>query len=234
MTAGGEAARGALERRLGYAFTDGSLLATALTHASARAEHRGDNERFEFLGDRVLGLVIAEMLVAAFPQAAEGELSQRLAELVRAETCADVAADLGLAALMRTDKAMKGGQVSKNVLSDACEAVIAAVYLDGGLAAARTFIETQWRERMLRWRVVPKDAKTTLQEWAHARGLAAPTYAIVGREGPSHEPRFAVEAQVDSLAPSRGEGRSRREAEQDAAQAMLFREGVQMDKPDAA
>ncbi|MFO1184234.1 MAG: ribonuclease III [Bauldia sp.] len=204
----------------------------ALTHSSAAAESGlkpGANyQRLEFLGDRVLALVVADMLVSAFPGAAEGELARRLTALVRNETCAEVARqiDLGAAIRLGGGEVQSGGRSKAAILGDVCEALIGALYLDGGLSVARGFIETWWRPRMHAADAPLRDAKTTLQEWAQGRGLAAPSYAIVERSGPEHAPRFVVEAMVAGLAPARGEGGSRRVAEQAAATLILNREGV--------
>jgi len=232
MTAAAGATLDALERRAGYEFQDRTTLVTALTHPSAVGDARisaGETyQRLEFLGDRVLGLVVAEMLLDAFPQASEGELSSRLADLVRKETCADVAValDLGAAILFGGNRAQKRALQTVNVLGDVCEALIAAIYLDGGLPAAQHFIVTNWRERMLEATVAGRNAKTALQEWAQARGHGTPTYRIAERSGPDHAPTFAIEVLVGALEPGRGEGRNRREAEQAAAMAVLEREGA--------
>lgn len=233
MKDGDDAALAALERRIGHRFKDRTLLVTALTHASAVGDSRlpagATYQRFEFLGDRVLGLVVAEMLMQAFPAASEGELSSRLAELVRKETCADVAValDLGAEVVFGGNKAQKRALQTVNVLGDVCEAVIAAVYLDGGFEAARRFVAGNWRPRMLEATTVSgRNAKTILQEWAQSRGYGTPTYTIAERSGPDHSPTFAIAVSVGKLPPGRGEGRSRREAEQEAATAVLIREGV--------
>jgi ribonuclease-3 len=235
MSKGGEAATVALERRIGYEFRDRDLLLTALTHPSAVVSRRDNYERLEFLGDRVLGLVISEMLIAAFPDAREGELGRRLSDLVRAETCAVVATEIDLASALRV-----GGIKSEtlrrtvNILGDACEALLAAIYLDGGLEPARRFIVEHWQRRMIEWKGIRKDPKSALQEWAMSKGWAIPAYAIVGRSGPDHAPRFEVEVNVETLAPCRGEGRTRQEAEQDAAAAVLVRQGVWKNEVDEA
>jgi ribonuclease III len=226
MKRGGQAALETVESRIGYAFDDHSLLKTALTHASTAG---GSNyQRFEFLGDRVLGLVIAEMLLEAFPKAQEGELSRRLADLVCKETCAAVAAELDLGEAIRLGggKAQRADMLTTNLLGDVCEAVIGAVFLDGDFDAAARFIEENWRERMLTSPGESRNAKATLQEWAQGKGLPAPKYSIVERSGPDHRPKFAVEVQVASTALARGEGLTRREAEQEAASVVLVREGV--------
>jgi ribonuclease-3 len=223
---GGAAA--ALEQRIGYAFANRDLLLTALTHSSAVSDATASYQRLEFLGDRVLALIISEMLIEAFPRAPEGELAQRLAALVRNEACAEVARglDLGEAIRLGGGEAQSGGRRKAAILGDACEAVIGAIYLDGGLEPARRFIVDNWRARMLAATNIVRDAKTTLQEWAQGRGLAAPAYAIVARSGPDHAPRFEVEVNVAGLPPRRGQGRTRREAEQEAAAAALLGEGV--------
>lgn len=224
----GDAALSALEARIGYTFGDRGLLVTALTHGSAVVNAAASYQRLEFLGDRVLALVIADMLYVAFPAASEGELAQRLTALVRNEACADVARalDLGEAMRLGSGEVQSGGRRKAAILGDVCEALIGAIYLDGGLAPARALIEANWGGRMLSATATPRDAKTTLQEWAQGRGLPPPSYQIVGRSGPDHAPRFEVEVTVEALTPCRGEGRTRREAEQDAAAAALARQGL--------
>ncbi len=226
MTKGGDAALAALEERIEHHFADRELIRTALTHASASTGT--SYQRLEFLGDRVLALVISEMLLEAFPGAAEGELAQRLTGLVRNESCADVAVELrfGEAIRLGGGEHQSGGRKKAAILGDVCEGVIGALYLDGGIEAARRFIGAHWSDRMLNWRGPLRDAKTTLQEWAQGRGLPTPNYAIVERSGPDHAPQFVVEVTVDNVLPGSGEGRSRREAEQAAATSVLVREGV--------
>jgi ribonuclease-3 len=216
-----------LERRLGYRFQNRDLARTALTHSSASLGPE-NYQRLEFLGDRVLGLVVTEMLIDAFPQASEGELSRRLADLVRKEKCAEVAVGVDLAAAIRVGggQAARGGILTTNVLADVCEAVIAAIYRDGGYEAARGFIFTHWHAGMLARPGNQQNAKAALQEWSQARGAGVPDYAIAGRSGPDHEPEFDIEVRVGDLPPERGSGRSRREAENAAATAMLVRERV--------
>jgi ribonuclease-3 len=228
MTSGGDAAFAAVERRIGHGFENRDLLRTALTHASASSKDRSSYQRFEFLGDRVLGLVISEMLIEMYPKATEGEMSDRLAELVRKETCAEVATalDLGGGIKFGGGRAQRTSLVTINVLGDVCEAVIGAVYLDGGLEAARRFIAVNWHDRILAWPGSHRNAKVTLQEWAQSKGLQVPDYDIVAKSGPDHEPHFEVEVIVETLVPTRGTGRTRREAEQSAAAALLVREGV--------
>ncbi len=222
----------AFEQRIGHKFKDPGLLVTALTHSSAVAAGmctaKGTYERFEFLGDRVLGLIVAEMLLQSFPEAAEGELSPRLARLVRKETCAEVAIELGLgeALIAGGGKEQRKALQTRNVLGDACEAVIAAVFLDGGIEAARHFVERNWRGRMLSLHGPRQDAKTALQEWAQRLGRGTPAYSLVDRRGPDHASTFAVSVRVTDAELAVGEGRSRRDAEQAAATTVLLREGV--------
>jgi ribonuclease-3 len=225
------AARDTLEARLGYTFKDATLLDRALTHISAADggnPRLNSYQRLEFLGDRVLGLVIAEMLFEEYATRAEGEMSQRLSELVSADTCAEIAAvmDLGAAVKMGVGEARSGGRKKKALLADVCESVIAAVYLDGGLEAARALIDRFWRDRLLHPRRPLRDGKTALQEWALSRGLGTPVYKQVERAGPDHNPIFRIEVTVDGRDPAIGEARSKRTAEKAAAIAFLTREGV--------
>lgn len=224
----GAALAAALGERIGYAFADADRLQRALTHASAKGGGGADYERFEFLGDRVLGIVIAEMLFNAFPQADEGELSRRLNSLVNAETCAEIAEEIGLHEYILVGREFRAltGRKRTNLRADAMEALIAAIYLEGGLEAASRFILAHWRSRAERVTAARRDAKTSLQEWAHQRGSATPSYSVAARSGPDHDPEFTVVVQVDDVAPGEGHGRSKREAEQAAAAAVLIREGV--------
>jgi ribonuclease-3 len=219
-----------LEERIGYSFAERSLLDSALTHISALtgASRTGSYQRLEFLGDHVLGLVISDMLFRAFPKANEGELSRRLADLVRKETCADVARalDLGAAIKLGASEANSGGRRRLAILADVCEALIGAVFLDGGYPAAAGLIERLWGERMRTPARPLRDPKTVLQEWAQARGLPTPSYKEIERTGPHHDPEFRVSVALPELKPAEGLGRSKRAAEQAAAAAMLAREGV--------
>lgn len=222
---------GSLEERIGHRFKDASLLDSALSHISALKGARnrtGSYQRLEFLGDHVLGLVIADMLYRAFPKADEGELSRRLADLVRKETCAEIARsiDLGAAIRLGASEANAGGRTRPAILADVCEALIGAVYLDGGFAAAEALIGRLWEARMRTTAQPLRDPKTVLQEWAQARGLPTPAYREVARSGPDHDPEFRVAVQLPQLAPAEGSGRSKRAAEQAAAAAMMAREGV--------
>ncbi|MBW8907499.1 MAG: ribonuclease III [Mesorhizobium sp.] len=220
----------ALVERTGHAFTDRQRLQRALTHASARSTHAGiDYERFEFLGDRVLGLIVADMLLAAFPDAAEGELSLRLNALVNAEALSEIAQEIGLPDLVRAGSDVRNleGRKRTNLRADALESLIAVLYLDGGLEIARAFIHRYWQPRSQAIGAARRDAKTELQEWAHqAAAGAVPAYRVDGREGPDHDPLFTVSVTVGAFAPAIGSGRSKREAEQAAASALLLREGV--------
>ncbi len=237
MPASREQAIAELEQRLSYAFKDRGLIDRALTHASigdgARNTKVGrlrDNERLEFLGDRVLGLLTAEALVKRDPDAREGELAVRLNALVKGETCAEVARAMGLGDALRLSggETRTGGRDKPKVLADACEAVIAALYLDGGLETARKVYERFWRPAMDGLDVVlVKDPKTALQEWAQRQGKPLPAYKIVSRLGPDHAPVFTVEASVEGLAAASGLGPSRQTAEKAAAEALLAREGRQ-------
>lgn len=228
----------ALNERTGHAFADRQRLQRALTHASARSSHAGvDYERFEFLGDRVLGLVVADMLLGAFPDAAEGELSLRLNALVNAEALSEIAEEIGLPQLIRAGSDVRGldGRKRVNLRADALESLIAVLYLDGGLEAARAFIHRYWQPRSQAIGAARRDAKTELQEWAHqAAAGATPAYRIDGREGPDHDPLFTVSVKVGAFAPATGSGRSKREAEQAAAAALLVREGVWLNQGSAA
>jgi ribonuclease-3 len=220
-----------LEHRIGYRFKDLKLIDCALTHISAMTGPRnpaGSYQRLEFLGDHVLGLAVSDMLFQAFPKANEGDLSRRLADLVRKETCAEVARgiELGAAIKLGSSEANSGGRQRTAILGDVCEALIGAVYLDGGYPAAAALVERLWAERMRKAERPPRDAKTMLQEWAQARALPTPIYREVERTGPHHDPEFRVAVELPDRAPAEGLGRSKRTAEQAAAAAMLIREGV--------
>ena len=223
-----------LEERLGYAFKDRELLIEALTHASFATAQRQqqsalDYERLEFLGDRVLGLVIADVLVRRFPKEKEGGLAPRLNALVRKDTLALVAREIELETFLRIGQGehrLVNDRSLKAIVADACEAVIGALYLDGGLASAQDFIMRYWSERVAALDVIPRDAKTTLQEWAQARGLAPPVYELVTRSGPDHAPQFVMKAVLSGLPAAEAKGASKRSAEQAAAEAMLREAGI--------
>ncbi len=220
----------ALERELGYTFADPGLLERALTHRSALGQ-RGpageappagrSNERLEFLGDRVLGMVIAERLLQTFPNEAEGELAPRYAALVSAPSLARVAAKCNLATHIHTSQAQRADATDTAVLADACEAIIGALYLDGGLEAADAFIGAHWDTVMRADIAPPKDPKTALQEWAQGRGLPLPSYRVVASEGPPHAPAFVMGVTVEGLGEATGTGRSKRLATASAAAALL-------------
>ncbi|MBJ7407295.1 MAG: ribonuclease III [Bradyrhizobium sp.] len=227
----GTDANAALEARIGYSFTDPNMLLQAITHVSAlkSGRKRGDSyQRLEFLGDHVLGLVVSDMLYHAFPNADEGELSKRLAELVRKESCADVAKSLGLLDDIKLGSvgSSADARLRKSILGDICEAVIGAVYLDGGHAAAAEFVRRNWTERMHKPRRPLRDPKTVLQEWAQGKGLPTPVYREVERTGPHHDPQFRVAVDLPGLEPAEGVGGSKRAAEKVAASVMIEREGV--------
>jgi ribonuclease III len=227
----------AFTERIGYRFKDPALLEQALTHISALSGARNraaSYQRLEFLGDHVLGLVVSDMLFRTFAKADEGEMSRRLADLVRKEACADVARaiELGAAIRLGASEANAGGRSRTAILADACEALIGAVFIDGGYPAAATLVERLWSERMRTPARPLRDSKTVLQEWAQARGLPTPAYREVERKGPDHDPEFRVTVELPHLAPAEGLGRSKRAAEQAAAAAMLTRAGVKSDRLD--
>ncbi len=222
-----------LEETLGHRFAKSDLLIEALTHPSAfrrRGISRRGYERLEFLGDRVLGLIIAELLWRRFPEEAEGELTRRHTYLVRREALAEVAAAVGLGARLIVSKGedSAGVRENKSVLADVCEAVIAALYLDGGLDVARNFVEQGWELRLSKLGAPPRDPKTHLQEWVQARGLKLPEYETVATEGPAHKRRFTVTVKVEGLeqATASATGSSKRGAEIAAAAAALAALGL--------
>ena len=219
-----------LAARIGHDFSVPALLKLALTHSSARASTKPDedNERLEFLGDRVLGLAVAELLTDAFPKAPEGELALWFNQLVRAETCAEIAQswNLGDVILMSGGEAGSGGRRKKTILANTCEAVLGAVFADGGYEAAKRVVRAFWEPQLGVIDLAAPDAKSVLQEWAQGRRLPLPRYLEVAREGPDHAPRFTSEVQIEGVAPERGQGANKREAEQAAALAVLLREGV--------
>lgn len=219
----------ALEARLNHRFADPSLLTRALSHSSAldRGGASRSNERLEFLGDRVLGLVIAEWLIRECPNADEGELAVRFNALVRREACATAAEriELGKYLVLGPGEDRAGGREKIAILADACEAVIAALYLDGGLTAAHAFIEAEWAP-LLAQPARRADAKTALQEWTQGQGRGIPSYKAIERSGPDHAPIFKVEVEIAGIAPACGSGGSKRVAEQAAARALLVREKV--------
>jgi ribonuclease-3 len=225
-----------LTLRIGHTFGRPALLNEALTHSSAVAPHgpvaRGKTrrravqrhyERLEFLGDRVLGLVIADMLWHRFENEPEGPMTRRMADLVRRETVARVALDIGLDRhlVLSPSEAAAGAARNPSILADVCEAVIAAIYLDGGLPAATAFIRRWWEKLIDETADAPRDPKTRLQEWAQARGLGLPAYRLVATEGPDHAPRFTVAARVAQSDEASATASSKRAAEAEAAAALL-------------
>ena len=205
---------------LDYSFADEAVLRRALRHASLDVED--DNEHLEFLGDRVLGLVIAEELLARYPREKEGDLARRQAELVSRRICAEIAAEVNLDAVIRCDPGQRGDgdAPARNIMANGCEAVLGAVYLDGGLQAAAKVILALWRARLDAQTAAPVDAKTELQEWAMKRKHAMPAYKIVSKTGPAHAPTFHVSVTVLGVT-AEGEGASRKLAEQVAAAKCL-------------
>jgi len=229
MNARTQAAAG-VERELGWTFRDRELLDRALTHGSVGqgANRSRTNERLEYLGDRVLALVLAEALYRRFPEADEGELTKRFHALVDSETCARLARRLGLGEALKLapGQAKTGARDNTTILGDACEAVIAALYLDAGLEVARERVLALWAPEIEAGRrSSTENPKSALQEWAQGAGRPLPEYEVISRDGPDHAPRFVVEVRVEGTAPERAEGRSRQEAEKAAAAAMLQREG---------
>lgn len=218
------------DARLGYRFRSRDLLKKALTHASVRQApgKRRDNERLEFLGDRVLGLAIAELLWEVYPGADEGELARHYNRLVRGGTCAAVARELDLGPLLVLSEAEadSGGRSKETILADACEALLGAVFLEAGYDTARSVVRTLWGSRVGASPADAADAKSLLQEWAQGQGLDLPAYIEVDRQGPDHAPRFTAEVRIKGRKPARGEGANKRGAEQAAATALLAREGV--------
>jgi ribonuclease III len=219
-----------LEAKLGYKFKNPALLERALTHASVRGGKvvRSDNERLEFIGDRVLGLAIAFALNNQYPDASEGELARRYNRLVRGEACARVARDIGLGThlILSESEAESGGRNKTTILADATEALLGAVFIDGGFERARSVVARLWQDQSEPIPEISVDAKSALQEWAQGQGLALPRYTVVARNGPDHAPRFTAEVLINGKAPAQGEGASKRIAEQAAANALLVREGV--------
>ena len=217
-----------LESVIGHEFAVKERLDRAVTHSSTLAAKGGNYERLEFLGDRVLGLCVAELLFETFKTADEGELSVRLNQLVSAESCAEVADSLKLHDFIRTGADIKKLTDKRmlNVRADVVESLIGALYLDAGLEAARAFILRNWKDRATRADGAKRDAKTELQEWAHAKYSVTPVYRVDDRSGPDHEPRFTVTVQVTGIAPETGVDRSKRAAEQVAAAKLLQRMGV--------
>ncbi|PIE07041.1 MAG: ribonuclease III [Rhodobacterales bacterium] len=213
----------AFAARIGHGFARPELLLRALTHGSIASETRPDNQRLEFLGDRVLGLVMAEALLASDKRASEGQLAPRYNALVRKEACAEVAREIGLGEVLKLGRSemMSGGRRKQALLGDAMEAVIAAVYLDGGFEAARDTVLRLWGARIANVEADARDPKTALQEWAQARKQTPPAYIELKRAGPPHAPTFTIEARLASGEAAAASASSKRAAEQAAAKALL-------------
>lgn len=215
----------ALQEILGYQFKEPERLWRALTHASAEGR---DYERMEFVGDRVVNLLIADMLYHAYPDETEGDMARRHTALVRGETLAGAARDTGLAQYVRLSQseAGSGGYDNDHILADIVESVTAALYLDGGLDIARAFIVKALRAQMAAMTAPPLDPKTALQEWSQAKAIGLPVYDEISREGPDHAPTFTVEVSLPGHSPQLGKGASKRVAEKEAAEKMLKEIGV--------
>jgi len=215
-----------LEKTLGHPFDKPKLLRQALTHSSTARDRAGrvlTNERLEFLGDRVLGLAVADLLCERFPEEDAGALAKRFTALARREALARVAADIGLARhiVLAPGEEEAGGRDNPNLLANSCEAVIAALFLDGGWDTAVAFVRARWEPLMAEDIEPPVDAKTALQEWAQRHGLALPAYTVLEHQGPAHAPTFTVEVRVHGRDPARAAGSSKRVAEQGAAKIMF-------------
>jgi ribonuclease-3 len=215
----------AFEGRLGHHFAKPELLLRAVTHASIGTATRPDNQRLEFLGDRVLGLVMAEALLSADTGAREGQLAPRFNALVRKESCAAVAREIGLGDVLKLGRSemLTGGRRKEALLGDAMEAVIAAAYLDAGFDAARAMVLRLWGDRIAGVETDARDPKTALQEWAQARGMPPPSYIEAARSGPDHQPLFTVAVRVETGESAEAQAGSKRIAEQQAAKALLTR-----------
>jgi len=217
-----------LEARIGHVFANRSFMAAALTHVSASAGGRRETyQRLEFLGDRVLGLVMAEILYDSFPDADEGELSRRLASLVRKESCAEVALAWGVEAVIRLGEGENPATAAKiTILGDVCESIIGAIFLDAGYEAAMTVVAAAFAPQMRAPGRPLRDAKTALQEWAQAQGLPPPFYRETARSGPDHAPEFTISVEVPGYPAAEAKGLAKRLAEQAAAATFLAREGI--------
>lgn len=220
-----------LEARLGYRFADPDLLDRALTHSSSLSPaNRIDRsyQRLEFLGDRVLGLVVADMLFRRLPKSSEGELNRSLVTLVRAESCAAIARQLDIGPELNLGESERriGSAENDGILADAAEAIIGAIYCDGGLGRAYEFLERMLGDSIGYAVALRPDAKTTLQEWAQGQGLEPPTYVVADKTGPQHEPQFTIEVNLKGHQPLRASGSSKKLAEHKAAEAFLIREQV--------
>ena len=215
----------AFAQRLGHPYRDPELLVRALTHASISSSTRQSNERLEFLGDRVLALTMAQALFMGDRGAAEGQLAPRFNALVRQETCADVAREIGLGDVLKLGRSetMSGGRRKEALLGDAMEALIASIFLDAGFETAQQVVLRLWGARIANVDLDAHDAKTALQEWAQARGYTTPTYTELNRDGPDHQPNFTVEVRLQNNEVAEGRAGTKRQAEQSAAKALLAR-----------
>ena len=215
----------AFAQRLGHPYRDPELLVRALTHASISSSTRQSNERLEFLGDRVLALTMAQALFVGDRGAAEGQLAPRFNALVRQETCADVAREIGLGDVLKLGRSetMSGGRRKEALLGDAMEALIASIFLDAGFETAQQVVLRLWGARIANVDLDARDAKTALQEWAQARGYTTPTYTELNRDGPDHQPNFTVEVRLQNNEVAEGRAGTKRQAEQSAAKALLAR-----------
>lgn len=215
-----------LQKQLGYHFSEPALLVQALTHPSTAQKMAGvayNNQRLEFLGDAVLGMMVADMLFTLYPDESEGDLSRRLVSLVNGSVLAEVAQQLGLGEQLKlsVSEADAGGRALASNLEDACEALLGAVYLDGGIEAVKPIIERFWMPLAKQNRTPPKDPKTALQEWAQGRGYPLPQYSVVGETGLSHAPEFTIEVSVISGQTARAVAGSKKQAERLAAESLL-------------
>lgn len=215
-----------LEKDIGHVFKDQVLIHTALTHSSSGGE--GDYERLEFLGDRVLGLIIAEYLYKEFPGEAEGDLAKRLAALVQGSLLAEIATEMELGKYMKFSDSEKaaGGAENDNILADGVEALLGALYLDGGIEKCRALVEKYWTGRFDQMVAPPQHPKTQVQEWAQGQGLPLPLYEISDRSGPDHAPVFIIKLSVEGFEPVTAEGRSRQAAEKEAAAAFIAKQKI--------
>lgn len=221
-----------------YNFKNIDLATQAFIHASYFAnlsvEKTFDThyERLEFLGDRVLGVIIAQMLFELFPRANEGELSKRFNALVNTDMCCAIAQDIGLTKFVRSSPDLKktNSKAYYNIYADIMESFIAALYLDGGFNIAANFVYKYWKDIAFKKHLGRSDAKTTLQEWAHKKCAAQPTYKVVKYEGPEHEPKYYIQVDIVGIKPAIGTGTSKRNAQIEAAKEILYREGVWKDE----
>ena len=216
-------------RKIGYVFSDPVLRDTAFTHSST-PHACSNNERLEFLGDRVLGLAVADLLFAAYPAEPEGNLAKRHTGLVQQEALVNVAKEIGLAEHLKLSagEIKSGGHKKEKILADAVEALIGAIYLDGGLKAAKDFVAQFWDGMLKSQALPPEDAKSLLQEWAQGRGLPLPEYKLLGKSGTDHAPLFEVEVSVEGKGRTSATAASKRAAEKEAALKLLEKIGVKL------